>query len=192
MSTALQLLVWIDEVLDDTAKIEKRSRSITASEVPFRDCLVLDVLVVSFNRVIVVLEPVLLASYGHTEGEFRHPKKQLSPRSPVVDKPVAHKRNDFSFLRWLVTFLPVPCEHLPIACALELLEPCNTVNERSLVDKRVRKNVFCLFVDSVEIIPQLVAHMDDLLIKMDSSLECGRDCLIQRILKNPSTCAPTC
>ena len=106
------------------------------------------------------------------------------------ENPIAHKGDEVSLLHPFMTLVSVSFKHLPIAGALYLLKPSNIVVKRTLVHKRVCKNILCFLVDGVEVVPQLVSHVDDFLIKVDSSLDDGLDLLAQRILKNPHICEP--
>jgi len=159
--------------------------------VALREDLVLDVLIVPLYGIVVVAETMLLAANGYTEGELRHTRKEFRPGRAIGRELIAHEGDEVSLLHPFMAFLPVSFKHLPIAGALYLLKPGNTVDKRALVDKGVCKDILCFLVDGIEVVPQLFPHVNDFLIKMDPPFDGWLDLLAQRILKNPHICGPT-
>ena len=180
----------IHKVLDDSAQVEERSYPLSTAKMALCENVMLDVLVVPLNGIVVVAETMFFAADGYAERELRHMGKELPPGRAIGGKPIAHKGDEVSLLHPFMTLVSVSFKHLPIAGALYLLKPSNIVVKRTLVHKRVCKNILCFLVDGVEVVPQLFSHMNDFLINMDSPFDGWLDLLAQRILKNPHICEP--
>jgi len=62
----------------------------------------LDVLVVAFNRVVVVFQSILSAGYGHSMHELRYVVEIPVECSLILPKLIAHESYQLALTRWLV------------------------------------------------------------------------------------------
>lgn len=129
--------MWIDEIVDNVFEIKKTFCVVKAAKVAHYFDAVFNVLVVSFNGIVIVFDAVSFELDGHTKMEFGDVKKQDVKGVFVILEFIAHKNDELSLFLWLMFLVDVTLQNLRVTCCFHLLEKYHTCMFGSVRDEQM-------------------------------------------------------
>ena len=128
---AFQSLMRIHKVVNRALHVQETFRAFVASKVTHRFYPVFYVTVVSFYRIVIVLQPVFPARYRHAEVQRACTIKQFVERIAIILEAVCYKGNQPALPRRLALFLQVNGKDLVVARVLYLSHEFHAFRNRA-------------------------------------------------------------